>query len=365
MKVALLHYWLTNMRGGEKVLREIASLFPEAELFTHAFIGAKMPDFTGRRVFESFIAKLPAGRSHPQLYLPLMPAASRRLKLEGYDLIVSSESGPIKGIAKPAGARHVCYCHSPMRYVWDLYDEYYRNASWPARLSMRLFRSFMQRADLESAESADEFIANSKFVAERIKRIYHRDSEVIHPPVDVEYFSGASQGEEPDFCREPFYLFVGELRAYKRPALAVEACLRLNRRLVVIGNGAMRKELLGRCAGSKKVFFPGGIGQEQLRFAYARAKALIFPGVEDFGIVPVEAQAAGTPVIALGEGGALETVKEGETGVFFKGGEIEDLCAAIEEFEARSWSRERCLQNARSFDVSVFREKISRKLLPL
>ena len=338
MKTALLHYWLTNVRGGEKVLAALGDMLPEADIFTHAF-GRGMRDegrgvrWKGHRVTESFIARLPFGRRKPQAYLPLMPMASRSLKLDGYDLIVSSESGPIKGIRKPKGARHVCYCHTPMRYLWDMHDEYYRSAGLAGKLSMKLFTSYLRREDLKSAESVDEFVANSAFVAERIKRIYGRDSVVVHPPVDVEFFGDVERSDGG------YYLFVGANVAYKRLDIAEEACRRMGRRLVMAGGGS--------------------VTNEELRSLYAGARALLFPGVEDFGIVPVEAQAAGAPVIALGRGGALETVCGGETGLFFAEESAESLCGAIEEFESRSWSPAACRANASRFAKRVFLDRMA------
>jgi len=338
MRTALLHYWLTNVRGGEKVLAAIGEMLPEADIFTHVF-GKGMRDegrgmrWKGHLVTESFIARLPFGRRKPQAYLPLMPMASRSLGLDGYDLIVSSESGPIKGIRKPKGARHVCYCHTPMRYLWDMHDEYYRSAGLAGKLSMKLFTSYLRREDLKSAESVDEFVANSAFVAERIKRIYGRDSVVVHPPVDVEFFSAAER------TSGGYYLFVGAPVAYKRLDLARAACAKMGRELVVAGGGIAT--------------------DEELRGLYAGAKALLFPGLEDFGIVPVEAQAAGCPVIAYGAGGALETVVEGRTGMFFKEQTVESLCAAIEEFESREIAAVACRENARRFAKSVFIDKMN------
>ena len=333
MRTALLHYWLTNMRGGEKVLAALGKVFPDADVFTHAYVRGNMEGMLdGRKVTESFIARLPFGRRHPQAYLPLMPAASRALKLDGYDLIVSSESGPIKGISKPKGARHVCYCHTPMRYLWDMHDEYYRSAGLIGKLSMKLFTGYLRREDLKSAESVDEFVANSAFVAERIKRIYGRDSVVVHPPVDVEFFSAAER------TTGDYYLFVGAPVAYKRLDLARAACARMGRELVVAGGGSAT--------------------DEELRGLYAGAKALLFPGLEDFGIVPVEAQAAGCPVIAYGAGGVLETVVEGRTGMFFKEQTVESLCTAIEEFESREFAADVCRENARQFAEAVFFDRI-------
>ena len=369
MKTALLHYWLTNMRGGEKVLAAIGGIFPDADIFTHAYIPSAFAESSPRRLWghcvrESLIARLPLGRRHPQAYLPFMPAAARGLDLEGYGLIVSSESGPIKGIRKPAGARHVCYCHTPMRYLWDMHDEYYRSAGICGRIAMKAFTGYLRREDMRSAESVDEFIANSAFVAERIKRIYGRESSVVHPPVDVDFFGKEASVSLPAGV-EPgsYYLYAGELRDYKRPDLAVESCLRMGRKLVVVGNGRMRERLERSVGGRGGVMFLGRVSDDVLRGLFSRARALLFPGVEDFGIVPVEAQAAGVPVIARGEGGALETVVDGATGLFFSESSVQSLCSAIESFEAREWSADLCRENAARFSVGKFTAKI-KSLLP-
>ena len=362
------------MRGGEKVLAALGEMLPEADIFTHAF-GMGMDEkvrgrrekgegtrdegrglsWQGHRVTESFIARLPLGRRHPQAYLPLMPAATRSLNLDGYDLIVSSESGPIKGIRKPAGARHICYCHTPMRYVWDMYDDYYRSAGVGGKIAMKLFTPYMRREDLKSAESVDTFVANSAFVADRIKRIYDRDSVVVHPPVDIEFFTepGALPQSFP-FESKSYYLYAGELRDYKRPDLAVEACLKMNRKLVVVGNGRMRERLLRRVEARNNVIFLGRVSDDELRGVYSNAKALLFPGIEDFGIVSVEAQAAGVPVIAFGKGGALETVVDGKTGCFFNEASFHSLCSAIEHFESINWEESLCRRNAMRFSRNEF-----------
>ena len=333
VKTALLHYWLTNVRGGEKVLAALAEMFPDADIFTHAYRPSCVSCLKSRSVRESFIAHLPFGRRKPQAYLPLMPLATWTLDLNGYDLIVSSESGPIKGIRKPKGTRHVCYCHTPMRYLWDMHDEYYRDAGPGGKLAMRLFTPYLRKEDLKSAESVDQFIANSHFVAERIKRIYGRASVVVYPPVDVEFFSSpVEQSNNRTIEQSPYYLFAGANVKYKRLDLAEAACRRMGRRLVVAK----------------------GVSDEELRALYAGAKALLFPGIEDFGIVPVEAQAAGTPVIALGKGGALETVIDGQTGIFFGEQSVEALCQAMEEFESRNMNPEACLKNARRFSRGAF-----------
>jgi len=350
MKTALLHYWLTTLRGGEHVLAELCRMFPEADIFTHAWDPQRVGEpFSRHRITETFIAKLPGAHGNCQMYLPLMPAALRKLDLSGYDLLISSESGPVKGVRKPAGAVHVCYCHTPMRYLWDMYGVYHAQASLPAKLAMTLFKRPLRRYDLRSAEGVDLFLANSRFVAERIRRIYGRGSVVVPPPVDTEFFAAA-----PDGDKEDYYLFVGQLIAYKRPDLAVALAAETGRKVIVAGEGPMSAELRHTAAGAD-VVFTGRISRETLRRLYARARALIFPGIEDFGIVPVEAQAAGTPVIALGAGGALETVTAGKTGVFFGEATPKSLIGAVEEFESMDFSPETLRQQARRFSAEMFR----------
>ena len=339
MKTALLHYWLTNLRGGEKVVSALRELLPEADVFTHAYRPFAGSGLEGARIKESFIGHLPFARRHPERYLPRMPWATRMLNLSDYELIVSSESGPIKGIRKRPDQRHLCYCHTPMRYVWDLFDEYRRMTSSPNRLVMSATVAYLRAMDLRSAENVDEFVANSRFVADRIKRIYGRDALVVHPPVDVDFFSAPiSEGARRSVGDKPYYLFVGASVQYKRYDLAAAACRRMGRKLVFVGGGNK--------------------SDEELRVLYAGAQALLFPGIEDFGMVAVEAQAAGTPVIAYRAGGALETVREGETGLFFGTSSVESLCNAMEECEGRKWDPEKCRANANCFSRPAFFSKM-------
>lgn len=351
MKTALLHYWLTTLRGGENVLAELCGIFPEADIFTHAWNPRRVGEpFASHRITETLIAKLPGARERCQKYLPLMPYALRKLDLSGYDLIVSSESGPVKGVRKPAGAVHVCYCHTPMRYLWDMYSDYYAQASLPAKLAMSVFKRPLRRYDIRSAAGVDLFLANSRFVAERIRRIYGRDSVVVPPPADTEFFRA-----EPGEGKEDYYLFVGQLIAYKRPDLAVALAARTGRKVVIAGEGPMAAELRRISPGN--VVFTGRVVREELRRLYVRARALIFPGIEDFGIVPLEAQSAGTPVIALGAGGALETVLPGKTGVFFPDATVESLAEAVEEFEQLKFAPDELRRQAEKFTPKAFRKR--------
>lgn len=353
MKTALLHYWLTNMRGGENVLLEFCKMFPQADIFTHA-CNPPMVDagFQKHKITETFIASLPGARKNCQKYLPLMPSALKKLQLQDYDFLLSSESGPAKGVRKNPDAFHVCYCHTPMRYLWDMYDEYWKNGSLPAKAAMTIFKHPLRKYDLKSAECVSLFIANSNFVAQRIKRIYGRDSVVVHPPVDTDYFCDVPAGVP----KGGYYLLAGALIKYKRPDLAVQACMKMKRKIVVSGGGEMLKYLQG--IADENVIFAGQPPKDELRKLYAGADALLFPGCEDFGIVPLEAQATGTPVIAYGEGGALETVKAGCSGIFFKEQSVEALCNAIEEFEAMSFDPAPIMEHARTFSNAAFRAKM-------
>lgn len=328
MRVALIHYWLVTWRGGERVLKAIGDLFPGADLFTHVADPALIArEFPGRSVRSTFIARLPFARRGYQRYLPLMPLALEQLDLRDYDLVISSESGPAKGVIVAPHATHLCYCHSPMRYLWDRYHEYYGAAGPITRLAMAPAFHSMRTWDQVSAQRVDHFVANSAFVASRIRKYYRRDAEVIHPPVAVERF-----GAHSAVATEDFYLWVGQLVPYKRPDLLVDAFQALDRPLVVIGDGPMLGTLRRRA--SPKIRFLGPQTEAVIADHYARCRAVVFPGVEDFGIVPVEAMASGTPVIAFDQGGVRETVRDRHTGLLFREQSVPALVDAVRTFEA-------------------------------
>ena len=326
MKVAIVHYWLVAMRGGEKVLAGLLNLFPNADLFTHVYDKQAVSDQISRRpVSTTFIQHLPFSKRIYQNYLPLMPIALEQLDLRSYDLVISSESGPAKGVLTYPGCLHICYCHTPMRYLWDMYHDYKKFSGPLKRLAMIPLIHYLRLWDTASAQRVDRFVANSKHVAKRIEKIYRRDASIIHPPLNVQDFFVS---EEPD----DFYLMVGQLVGYKRADLAIRAFNRMKKRLIVIGQGEQFKML-------KKIAGPGielmGLQPfSVVREHYSKCRALIFPGEEDFGIVPVEAMASGRPVIAYGRGGALETVVEGETGIFFNNQSEEDLIAPLMSLNA-------------------------------
>ncbi len=328
MKVAIVHYWLVNMRGGEHVLEVLLDLFPQADIFTHVYVPEAVSEkIRSHSVFTTRINRLPMAAKLYQKYLPLMPSALKELDLSDYDLIISSESGPAKGVVPNPDAFHLCYCHSPMRYIWDMYHEYFRTASGLVRFFMKRLIPSLRLWDVMSANLVDCFATNSRYVAKRINRYYNRPAEVVLPPVPIENFISVVRNPKD------YYLFFGQLVGYKRVDLALEACVRSGRKLVVVGGGDSSKERR-KYQGSGLVTFTGRVGQQELEGYMAGAKALLFPGVEDFGNTPVEANAAGCPVIAYRKGGALDTVKEGVTGIFFDEQTSESLIEAMDRFEA-------------------------------
>src|ERR1700691_5295115 len=323
MKVAIIHYWFVGMRGGEKVIEALCEMYPQADIFTHVYVPEVISDRIRRhRIIPTYINALPRAAKMYKIYLPLMPLALEQLDLRGYDLIISSESGPSKGVIPPPDALHVCYCHTPMRYIWNMYHEYRDGAGRMTRLLMPPLSHYLRMWDLASPGRVDSFVANSAPVASRIQRYYRRNSVVIHPPVDTDAFSVAAPSDLGDY-----YLLAGELVSYKRPDLAVRAFNEMKLKLVVIGGGEMLKEI--RRVAGPTVTVLGSQPFDVLKRHYARCRALIFPGEEDFGMVPVEAMASGRPVVAFGRGGVTETVANGVAGVFFAEQTVEAITSAV------------------------------------
>ncbi|MEL6416747.1 MAG: glycosyltransferase, partial [Pseudomonadota bacterium] len=328
MRVALVHYWLTNMRGGERVLETFCEMFPQADIYTHVVDRSKLSDTLNRHEIKTtFVSNLPFAKSQYQKYLPFMPRALEELDLTGYDLVISSESGPAKGVITSPDAFHLCYCHSPMRYIWDLYPHYLGTAGLLARQVFPGIAHRLRKWDVTSAARVDQFIANSNFVARRIRKFYRRDSEVVFPPVAVSEFAQARQAGPGEY-----YLAAGEMVGYKRFDLVVDAFTKLGAPLVVVGEGEQMKALQQRAG--QNVKFVGRVKFSELKQRFGECKALVFPGEEDFGMIPVEVMAAGRPVIAYGKGGALDTVVDGKTGILFGEQTVDSLIDAVSRFEA-------------------------------
>lgn len=357
-RIAIVHYWIMSWRGGEKVLEALAQRFPDADIYTHVYdpaVVAASP-LAGRMIRTSFIHRLPFAKRLYQKYLPLMPIALEQFDLSGYDLVISNESGPAKGVVLPPEVAHICYCFTPMRYVWDMYHEYLAHAGWFTRLMMRPLIHYLRLWDRLSADRVDHFLADSAFVAKRIAKFYRREAEVLYPPIEIDEFQLSES-------HEGFYLIVGALVRYKKADLAVRAFNRLGLPLVVIGDGELYDEIKATAGANVTVL--GRQSRAVILDHYRRCKALLFPGVEDFGIVPLEAMATGKPVIAFAKGGALETVIDGVTGLHFHAQDEDALMAAvrrIEDGEIR-FHAGAIRTHAASFDIAHFNDNLSRIIL--
>lgn len=327
IKTAIVHYWLDSYRGGEKVVEVLCEMFPQADIFTHLYVPEKLPATIRRHHVETtFIGDLPLANRLSRHYLPLMPLALEQLDLREYDLVISSESGPAKGVLTRPDSLHICYCHSPMRYLWDQYNVYKNSCGPIKRAIMAPLFHYLRQWDVVSADRVDRFVANSQFVGRRIKKYYRRKAEVIHPPVDVDRF----QWDRPP---GDYYATISELVPYKKVDLIVRAFTKNGRPLVVIGSGSEERKL--RKMAGPNIRFLGHLSDEDLEATLERCRAMVYAATEDFGIVPVEAQAAGRPVIAYGRGGVEETVRDGITGILFGQRSVASLNTAVEEFERK------------------------------
>ena len=355
MRIALVHDWLTGMRGGEKVLSQMCQLFPQGDLLTLLHVPGSCDDPIERMpIITSPLNDLPGVRHYYRYLLPLMPWAIERLAARKYDLIISSSHCVAKGVIRSSDSLHICYCHTPMRYAWDQGSTYDRNLG-PAGWALKAVRGHLQGWDLCSVGRVDHFIANSRNVARRIQRTYGRPAEVIYPPVDTEFFTpGTGQ-------REDFYLMVTALAPYKQVGLAVEAFAKLGRPLRIIGSGQLLRRLRRRAG--LNIEFLGWQDDLTVREHYRRCRALVFPGEDDFGMVPVEAMACGTPVIACAAGGALETVIDAggksssePTGLLYEPGTVDGLVSAVRSFEEIEdrFESEHSVVRARRFSKSIF-----------
>jgi glycosyltransferase involved in cell wall biosynthesis len=359
-RVAVVHDWLTIPGGSEQVVLELLEMFPHAELFTSVYDPAPWPaQITGRAVHSSFLNRVPGAVRHYPKLLPLMNRAFRSFDLDGFDLVLSSSHACAKNVRVPQHALHVCYCHTPMRYAWEegfLDGEQVPRALRPA---LPALLAWLRRVDLAGAAGPDVIVANSEHVAERVQRYYGRSAEIVHPPVDVDHFLALERDPDDRAGGEGEYYFVfGRVVPYKRVDLAVAACAQLGRRLLVAGDGRALGDVRAQASGAG-VEFLGKISAAERDRLLGGARALLFPGEEDFGIVPVEAQAAGLPVIAYGVGGAAETVVDGRTGVLFGEQSAGALAVAIERFEGLTLEDLEVRENARRFGRERFRAEMA------
>jgi glycosyltransferase involved in cell wall biosynthesis len=373
MKIAIIHDWLTGMRGGEKCLEVICKLYPSADIYTLLHIPGKVsPVIESHRIHTSFIQNLPFAESKYRYYLPLMPFAIETFYLKEYDLILSSSHCVAKSVKPGPNSLHICYCHTPMRYIWDQFDQYFARgkSNWLVTNAMKRVRPWLQRWDVRTSRRVNNFIANSRHVQKRIKKYYKQEAAIIHPPVDTGLFTPDKNEEKEDN-----FLIVSAFAPYKRLDLAVNAFNQLNLPFFVIGEGQDAKRL--KEMANPNIYFEGWLDNSQIRSHFARCRAFIFCGEEDFGITLLEAQSMGRPVIALGRGGALETVvpdsqswKPGTgidksatsqpTGVFFYEQTPEALIKAIQHFESieSQFDAGAIRTHAQQFDVSVYRERM-------
>lgn len=364
-RVALVHYWWVRPRGGERVLEALAELFPQADIFMLLRDPNTLSEpMKSHKITTSFLQKLPYVRKYYRGLLPFFPLAVEQMRLDDYDLVISHEAGPAKGVITRAQTCHICYCHSPMRYLWDMYHDHRAAAPMGAlgQAAFALASHYVRQWDYATASRVDYFAASSENSARRIRKYYGRTSEVIYPPVDVGQFTIAESHDD-------FYLVVSPLVPYKRVDLAIEACNRLGRRLVVIGEGPSSAAL--RKMAGPSVKFLGYQPATVVREKYRHCRAFLFPGEEDIGLTPIEAQASGRPVIAFGKGGVLETIVGADpenggprqaTGLFFYEQTVDSLVEAILTFEtmARGFSPQFIRTHAERFDKRHFAEKMAK-----
>jgi glycosyltransferase involved in cell wall biosynthesis len=356
-RVALVHDWLTGMRGGEKVLDALCELYPGAPVYSLFYVrGTVSPRIAQHPIHTAFTQQLPAARRLYRHYLPLFPAAVELFDLDDYDLVISTSHCAVKSVIRPGRALHISYCHSPMRYAWDRFGEYFAPAqigAMPSRL-LRPIMAAMARWDQRTAGRVDRFVANSRYVAGRIRRYYNRPSTVVYPPVDTAFYRPADdRGPSPSR-----FLIVSALVPYKRVQVAIDACRRVRSPLTIVGAGPelarLQRNLGPALDSADDIRFLGWRSDEEIRDLYRQSAAVLLPGVEDFGMVPVEAQACGCPVVALGEGGAEETVIDGETGVLVRDYSVDAFADGLNRVRSQRFEPARLREHALRFSRDRF-----------
>lgn len=350
MKIALVHDWLLAKRGGEKVLKELSSLFPEAPIYTLIY-KKKLADsyFSSRKIITSLCQKFPLITKYYRYLLPIYPILIEQFDLRGYDVIISTHHCVAKGVIVPQETTHFSYCFTPMRYIWDQYWQYFPTKRLFHFLTKSLIFNYLRIWDVISANRVDKFIAISEFVAKRIKKYYGRTAEIIYPPVDIDFFT-------PSNKEGNFYLIVSALVPYKNITIAIEAFNELKMPLKIIGSGPEKKKLMKMA--KENIEFLGWVDDDRLKENYQKCKALILPCEEDFGMVAVEVQACGRPAIVYEKSGAMETIIPDKTGLYFKNSSKNDIIQIIKKFEDMKFSKEEVRNNAEKFSRKIFKERI-------
>lgn len=362
MKVAIVHEWLVSYAGSEKVVEQMLNCFPDADIFT---LIDNLPEsergfLNGKKITTSFLQKIPFAKTKHRLFLPLMPLAIEQFDMSEYDVVISSSHAVAKGVLTGPNQLHICYCHSPIRYAWDMQHQYLKESNSRHGLKSWLMRYFLHKIrlwDYRTANGVDYFIANSNFIAKRIKKVYGRDSVVIFPPVNVNKFSA-------NFEKQDFYFTASRLVPYKKIDLIAKAfCNMPERKLIIAGDGPDKAKLQTTIAGRENIEYVGFISDEQMVSYMQQAKAFVFAAEEDFGIIPVEAQSCGTPVITYAKGGAVDTVIDNITGKYFYSQDITSIINSVTEFKVANINLSECVENAQKFSEEVFCKRFTNFVL--
>lgn len=350
-KIAIVCDWLTIQGGAEKVILGLHQLFPHAPIYTSIYNPKKVLGFENATIHSSFLQNYPLAKNYHQFFLPLMPRAFESFDLSAYDIVISSSHSCAKGLLLKPKTLHICYCHSPMRYAWDNYQRYIREYA-VSGLVKKIATPLIHKIrlwDRITADRVDQFIANSKYIQSRIHKFYRRDSQVIYPFIEPEKFTSSIKAH--------FYLAVGRLTSYKKFDLIVDTFNQNGLPIKIVGTGSMYKRLKAKAKPNVELL--GYVSSQDLKQLYSQAKALIFPQCEDFGIIPLEAMASGCPVIAYSKGGALETVIDGKTGLYFSEQNVDSLNRAISKFRQSEFNSADIINHAKLFSKSVFQKRIS------